>query len=993
MDNFDQAVICSFDPSTREDIKQQALEYTNRIKENPKAWEFCLEKLRTTNNTYIKFFCIQVFQDIILHKYELLTTEDKLNLRVGLLKWFQSHLIVNQEETPIKNKFAQIIVLLFKQEYPDGWPAFFEEILSLLNLQNFSVDIFLRICKSIDEEVVSFDVHRSPAELAQNTMIKDKMREKAIVNIVSSWYEILTKQKNSSLINMTLQNIKTYVGWIDINLIVNDPFIQVFCNFLREKSVREEVVDCFKEIINKGMDPMAKLTLIQQLRIKDIIGLTSLDSSEFVVKVGNLVNLTGMEILRGMESLQQDPGRSFSNGEILLNDMLQILVQFFNNESNDVSYSVYGFASLYVQKLKGIKNISGQQFEHIRALVQIVRNKMRFKTDKYDDEDDSEIKILDFRKDLSNLFRNIFRIRPDLVSEFVTANISNILTNPGINYSDIEVSIYLLFQMGEGISANSEESMKQFEKFFSEMISNLAISNISQTSHQVVSLMYFETLVRYAKYIPLDSRLDAVIKSFLDARGIYNSDPVVRSKAGHLFNKLVKQLKVPILKYINDIIIALQNHLIISYEIQKVVPFDEQSSFYELLGFLIGAAILDKDTESGYIQKILGNPINQLKEIIDKQLYKTDTKENQFYSVQICQLISVIGNFSKGFSSFNASNGAPKPDSLCHYKVYFKSALTLIVQLPNLLPENEEVKFKTFFYMHRMVECLGKDLKPLLEDILPLLLSHTVTIPTLLEFLVFINQLVGKYKEELFQVINHTLKPTINHVFKLLNPSIQPPEHSDEERSINELKRSYYQFIQGILSNNLANTFTSQANLDVFEKIILPTLTSGCQSSNEAIQKACFVILKKMIDDYAPGGAHHINGFEQFLFGQMVPLCFEVPLSPQFNINDFASNQIILEIGKSLKSISSKYGDNFLNFLKNSILPKLNVTSEFTDQFLKLLLPTAQVKEFQECLKLFIRTRKGKIIQQQLNSNGTTHVNGNNAKSLNNGNYIGVNGH
>jgi hypothetical protein len=82
---------------------------------------------------------------------------------------------------PIKNKFAQILVLLFKVEYPDVWPNFFAELFDALQLNRINhngtelneslVSMFLIIMDTIDQEVVSLEVERSPAEHAHNQLI------------------------------------------------------------------------------------------------------------------------------------------------------------------------------------------------------------------------------------------------------------------------------------------------------------------------------------------------------------------------------------------------------------------------------------------------------------------------------------------------------------------------------------------------------------------------------------------------------------------------------------------------------------------------------------------------------------------------------------------------------------------------------------------------------------------------------------------------------
>ena len=89
----------------------------------------------------------------------------------------------------IKNKFVHCLVLLFKAEYPENWPTFFNnDVLSMLQIggiggvdgadlgahiptQIIMLDFFLRMLQTIDEEVVSTDVPRSNSEAAHNTTI------------------------------------------------------------------------------------------------------------------------------------------------------------------------------------------------------------------------------------------------------------------------------------------------------------------------------------------------------------------------------------------------------------------------------------------------------------------------------------------------------------------------------------------------------------------------------------------------------------------------------------------------------------------------------------------------------------------------------------------------------------------------------------------------------------------------------------------------------
>lgn len=50
---------------------------------------------------------------------------------------------------------VNIIVHLFAQEYLGTWTSFFDELLSLLSLGPPMVDLFLRVCLIIDEEIIA----------------------------------------------------------------------------------------------------------------------------------------------------------------------------------------------------------------------------------------------------------------------------------------------------------------------------------------------------------------------------------------------------------------------------------------------------------------------------------------------------------------------------------------------------------------------------------------------------------------------------------------------------------------------------------------------------------------------------------------------------------------------------------------------------------------------------------------------------------------------
>lgn len=103
-----------------------------------------------------------------------------------------------QQENFILNKAAQISALVFVQDYPSRWPEFFTEHIALGERSPQFLGHYLRVLLSIDGEVADKEIPRTAMELQRNSLIKDAMREKAVIQLVESWYKILVSAIVSS---------------------------------------------------------------------------------------------------------------------------------------------------------------------------------------------------------------------------------------------------------------------------------------------------------------------------------------------------------------------------------------------------------------------------------------------------------------------------------------------------------------------------------------------------------------------------------------------------------------------------------------------------------------------------------------------------------------------------------------------------------------------------------------------------------------------------
>ncbi|XP_065556465.1 exportin-T-like [Artemia franciscana] len=111
-------------------------------------------------------------------------------------KLFQSS--AKEESSFLRNKAAQVFSLVFIVDFPQRWQSFLVDFLQTLKLGPKAVDFYLRVLKAIDSEVVDREVPHSKEEAARNALIKDRIRETCINDLVNSWYEICRKDDHYS---------------------------------------------------------------------------------------------------------------------------------------------------------------------------------------------------------------------------------------------------------------------------------------------------------------------------------------------------------------------------------------------------------------------------------------------------------------------------------------------------------------------------------------------------------------------------------------------------------------------------------------------------------------------------------------------------------------------------------------------------------------------------------------------------------------------------
>jgi exportin-T len=228
----------------------------------------------------------------------LLPLADNLGLLQTLRKFAESQNYPPNEPVFLKNKLALIFVLLLMSHSgtasppstsdPGSWPEFFDWLLKLVSASATTsttspsniakIDLFLRICIAIDEEIVA-NSQRGQKEQALVSNLKDFMRAKATGQLTQIWIALLSQYTTSTsspnasseqfveISQMILKLFGLYVAWIDINQVVQDSFLTLLFSSFNNPLLCPFACDCLGEIISKGMKPLDKLSLISGLNV------------------------------------------------------------------------------------------------------------------------------------------------------------------------------------------------------------------------------------------------------------------------------------------------------------------------------------------------------------------------------------------------------------------------------------------------------------------------------------------------------------------------------------------------------------------------------------------------------------------------------------------------------------------------------------------------------------------------------------------------------
>ncbi|KAJ2393338.1 pre-tRNA nuclear export protein, partial [Coemansia sp. RSA 2559] len=639
----------------------------------------------------------------------------------------------HSEQPFIKNTLAHTFSLLALATYPSQWPTFVKDVVLLTGFPATSgpltensasaistaainpslVDFLLRILSSLDEVMINPTVPRSTDEIARNTEIKDAMRIEDVSRMAHVWLGILVHMSSvhPELARSTLRLVGTYVSWIDIGLIVNQPFMNVLFGLVKTPTLRCQACRCLTEIVGKGMRAMDKLYLLQFLDIVGVMKQLDVDEVEFAEEAGKLVNTASVELLGiwlDKETATPDACVAASG---MLEELMPLILSFLAHEYDEVSSSVFPATTETLNMFKRLQRestaLSALQQEFLSRLLPTLVGKLKY-SDDYSwpssndtsaadadaslDDDDEEAIFCELRRSLRTLIDAIAIIAPGLYDNVMLTtaqNIFNQCNQYGVsadNASDesdngsgrlgwvrAELGVYLTQAYGDrlvstkslrfgstnneqtnGSRTGSKSTSSPSTESFADLLSMMIQSGIVECTHPSIAPLYFENLVRFSGYF--DAHRDAitpVLKSLLGATGVRHKQSSVRPRIWYLLRRFIEQhLNIGLTVYSSDFISAVSDMLSISANPSSASGshgmFDSQLYLFEACGIMLAPSDLDDSTRTTLLQHLFGPLFSEAQALMNTKSAEQILQEPRSI-LQIHHYMLAIGAIISGF--------------------------------------------------------------------------------------------------------------------------------------------------------------------------------------------------------------------------------------------------------------------------------------------------------------------------------------------------------
>ena len=899
----ESAIELAFNPTTDHNLKSQAYDFLNQLRQDDNGWQVCLTLFTRPQppSEVVRLVCLEIVNNAV--QTELLGQHSLKYIRESLMGYVKQRYApgANEVDSPaIQNKLTQTLTYLFTSLYGSEWASFFDDFRALAgdgneigNSNLVATMLYLRIVGSIHDEIADVMIPRTPHEQKRSNDLKDLIRARDVNKIAITWQEILSRwrQIDLGIVEICLRTIAKWVSWIDISIVI-DRSIQSallelagqqgnFASESKEAKARDAAIDTFTETVGKKMGANDKIELIRYLNLSDVVGQLIASSAlsemrttphydtDLSETVAKLVNNVLFDVVKVLDTDSVDD-QTRTRGNELLRVFVPYLLRFFADEYDEICSAVIpSLTDLLTMLRRHVKSRGGIPMEHsdmLRPILDAIVTKMKYdETASWGEEDEAtdEAEFQELRKRLYVLQQTVAavdeRLYIETLSHVVATTLSQLdAADAKPNWRDLDLAMHEMYLFGElavkngGLYQKSAPSSEASQRLL-DMMAKMVNSGLSSHPHPAIQLQYMEICVRYVQFFEHNpASIPKVLESFVNF--VHSTHPKVRLRSWYLFHRFVRHLRAQLGNVARTVVQAIGDLLAIKAEVSDGKDDDDISS--EDNGQSADAAF----TSQLYLFEAIGCvastgavPVD-IKVAIAKGVVEPLSSDLHQHlpsakigdprsTLQIHHVIMALGTLANGFSDWMpgvTSGGAPPPNELSRE---FVGAGEAVLSALEALKQYSDIRTAARHAFSRFLGVLGSHILPQLPRWIDGLLSSASSNDEMAMFLRTLAQVVYGFKTEIYTILDTLLSPLLKRVFSGL---AQQTTGTDDEIQLKELKQQYLNFVLVILNNDLASVLVSPANQATFDSFITTITRYATDVSDPQSARLAFSALNRM---------------------------------------------------------------------------------------------------------------------------------------------------
>ncbi|GAM83396.1 hypothetical protein ANO11243_013840 [Dothideomycetidae sp. 11243] len=1027
----ESAIEVAFSPTADPNLKSQAYTFLEQLRSDASGWQVCLALFVRSPppSEVVRHVSLEVVNNAV--QSQKVDQQGLEYAKDGLKDYIQRRYTSssNQADVPaLQNKLTQTLTYLFASLYGSTWTSFFDDFRSVAgNSENLGLAnpagtlLYLRILRSVHDEIADVLIPRTQEEQKRNNDLKDLIRRGDAAKITNSWREILSRwrQIDLEIVDLCLRCVSRWVSWTDISLIVNPDMLQCLWDVAGQEvppnasntdqgKVRVSAIFTLTEIVAKKMPPADKIELLRFLNLTNVLAQlvatpalsdyrsTSKYDTDLAETVAKLVNTAAFDIIKVLDNESIDNGIR-SDAEELFQLCMPFLLRFFSDEYDEICSTVIpSISDLLTMFRKRAKAGNGLPAQHAQMLQPILDNiivKMKYdETAEWgaEDEGTDEAEFQDLRKRLHVLEQTIAGVNEGLFMQTISQLVANTFNSidvghNNVSWREVDLALYEMFLFGELAVKNGGLYHKGVPtstaaQHLVEMMSKLVTSNLSAHPHPAIQLQYLEICVRYYHFFEHNpGMIPRALENFV--RFIHSDHAKVRTRSWYLFYRFIKQLRTHLGADATTVMQSIGDLLHIKAELPTEKDDDDSSDvndsdavftsqlyLFEAIGCVASTTHIPLQDQTFYARSVLDPLISDLNSAVpaagggDEQAV-----------LQVHHVIMAIGTVAKGFCDWMPGVSSAGPPPASELSAQFHPASEAILAALESLRSSIHIRTAARFSFSRMLGVSGARILEQLPRWIDGLLPQTSTRDEMATFLRLLDQVVFGFKTEISSILDSLLTPLLQRVFTGFS---EPTTGTDDMLQLTELKSQYLNFILVILNNDLASVIVSPTNQGNFESL-LSTLEHFCRDANDyATARLSFSVLTRMTSIWGgpdlpiavngadanltptPTPTPALPGFDSFAMTRFSPLTWTLISSPSFNPKDAQARTALGEAATLQWTILRKCGAQYESYLAEQELPSMGFGSDVIGQYVQKL-KSADSREWKKFWTGFVTRARG----------------------------------